>query len=233
MKFKLKFFVSHLIISLLVAILMASFVFWVWYPSPLASAVGVGTIFIMMLGIDVILGPLLTLLVAKKGKKTLKMDLLVIAIIQIGALLYGVYNISITRPVYIVYDNTRFDLVQANHLDSKISYYGKPRLVAIKPPANDDENMKRVNDELETGMSPSLNTDLYQDIELSRAQITANKKPLSELTQYNDAQIVQSALEKYEQVAGFFPLRTTNLDVTVLVDDKGGVVKIVDLRPWQ
>ena len=76
--FKIKYFLSHLIVSLLIACCCLILVFYVWHPVPLAKAIGVTHIFLMMLIIDVILGPLLTLLVAKQGKKTLKFDLSVI-----------------------------------------------------------------------------------------------------------------------------------------------------------
>ena len=59
----------HLAISIIVAIAAALLVFLVWYPSPLQKAIGVGDVFWMMLGIDVVLGPLLTFVVFKQGKK--------------------------------------------------------------------------------------------------------------------------------------------------------------------
>ena len=56
---RFKFFLSHLAISLLIALLVIGLVFFVWYPSPLATAVGVTQVFLMMLAIDVIVGPFL------------------------------------------------------------------------------------------------------------------------------------------------------------------------------
>ena len=52
----------------------------------------------MLLAIDVIVGPLLSLLVYKEGKKTLKMDLSIIVLVQILAMSYGVYVIAQSRP---------------------------------------------------------------------------------------------------------------------------------------
>lgn len=78
---RLKFFLSHLFISCLIALLVIGLVFFIWYPSPLATAVGVTHIFLMMLAIDVIVGPILGLLVYKEGKKTLKFDLGVIIVL--------------------------------------------------------------------------------------------------------------------------------------------------------
>lgn len=91
---RLKFFLTHLLISLLIALVVVGVVFFIWYPNPLASAVGVTYIFLMLLVIDVILGPLLGLLVYKESKKMLKFDLGVIIIIQIAALCYGIYTLS-------------------------------------------------------------------------------------------------------------------------------------------
>lgn len=91
---RLKFFLGHLSISFFIALLVVSLVFFIWYPSPLANAVGVTHIFLMLLAIDVIIGPLLGLLVYKERKKSLKFDLSVIIIIQIAALCYGIFSIE-------------------------------------------------------------------------------------------------------------------------------------------
>jgi len=66
-----KFFLGHLLISAFIASLVLLVVFKVWYPTPLAEAVGVTKIFLMMLVIDVVVGPILGFIVYKEGKKTL------------------------------------------------------------------------------------------------------------------------------------------------------------------
>ena len=113
---RLKFLLSHLFISCLIALFVIGLVFFIWYPSPLATAVGVTDLFLMLLVIDVILGPLLGLLVYKEGKKTLKFDLSVIILIQIAALCYGVFSIEQGRPAWLVYNVDRFELVRKNEL---------------------------------------------------------------------------------------------------------------------
>lgn len=45
---------------LVLALLALALAFLVWYPGPLPKAVGIAGIFFMMLGIDVVLGPLPT-----------------------------------------------------------------------------------------------------------------------------------------------------------------------------
>ncbi len=105
--------------------------FFIWYPSPLTKAVGVTHIFLMMLMIDVIIGPLLGLLVYKEGKKTLKMDIGIIILIQIIALNYGLYSIAQGRPVWLAYYVDRFQLIRNNEIIDKniakaLSQYQNP-----------------------------------------------------------------------------------------------------------
>ena len=59
MKFRLKAFATHLLVSLLVAMGSVYLVFQVWHPSPLQQAVGVTSIFLLLLTVDVVSGPCL------------------------------------------------------------------------------------------------------------------------------------------------------------------------------
>ena len=90
---RVKFFLGHFCISLFIASIVVGMVFFIWYPSPLAKAVNVTHIFLMMLMIDVIIGPVLGLLVYKDGKKTLKFDLTVIILIQLSAFSFVLWRI--------------------------------------------------------------------------------------------------------------------------------------------
>lgn len=74
MSARIKAFTLHLTISAVIALAVIGVVFYLWYPAPLHTAVGVTQIFLILLAVDVVLGPLLTLLVYKVGKKTLVMD---------------------------------------------------------------------------------------------------------------------------------------------------------------
>ncbi len=106
----------HLAISACVAALALGLVFKIWYPAPWADALGVGKIFLIILGVDLCLGPLLTLVVYKVGKSNLHNDLIVIACIQIAALLYGMHTVGLGRPAYLVFSKDRFDLVLAHEV---------------------------------------------------------------------------------------------------------------------
>ena len=241
---RLKFFFSHLLISFFIALVVVGLVFFVWYPSPLATAVGVTHIFLMMLAIDVILGPLLGLLVYKEGKKTLKFDLGVIIALQISALCYGLYSIEQGRPAWLVFYADRFELIRKNDLllenidQAKKQFqqvsWVKPQFVAIKTIMNTQQHQDDIFTEVMGGVSLAQKPERYVDFVQAKSHLQQRAKTLRELNQYNDAQQVDRILSKYPQATGFFPLKANTVDMTVLINkEKGEVIKIVDLRPWK
>ena len=68
LRFALRYALRHALVSLLVAGLSALFVFGLLYPPPTSAMLGVGSIFLLLLGVDVVCGPLLTLLLANPAK---------------------------------------------------------------------------------------------------------------------------------------------------------------------
>ena len=95
---KIRAFGLHALLSTFAATLGILVVFGLWYPPPLNTASGVTRIFLIVLAVDVVLGPLLTFVVFKRGKKTLKFDLAIIATLQIAALCYGMWTVAQGRP---------------------------------------------------------------------------------------------------------------------------------------
>ena len=240
---RLKFFLSHLSISFLIALLVVGLVFFIWYPVPLAKAVDVTQIFLMMLAIDVIIGPVLGLLVYKEGKKTLKFDLSVIIIIQIAALCYGIFSIEQGRPAWLVFHGDRFELIRKNEIVyqnitqakpqfQQVSWL-KPQYVAIQS----SKDLKQRNDdmfaEIMGGISIAQRPERYVDFAQAKEQIQKRAQNLDLLNQYNDKINVEKILSKYPKATAFVPLKANAVDMTVLINkEKGEVVKIVDLRPW-
>lgn len=243
MPFRLKVAGIHLLISLLIAVLSAVLVFCVWYPNPLQKAVGVTHIFFLVMVVDVISGSLLTLLVASsKQKKSLKFDLSVIVLLQLAAYVYGMHSIVISRPAYVAFDTARFEVVQADTVvrddiqKTLPKYQSNPwwslEWVAVRPYKNVQEQAERMKLEFEQAISPSMQAYLYQSMDLANVKINTIKKPLNELKKFNEANQIDKILEPYPQATHYLPLRANAVDMTVLVDKEGKVVKIVDLRPW-
>ena len=98
-------FAIHLLLSALLLCVLLAIIFFVWYPYELIFAGGVEGLKILM-GVDLVLGPVLTLVVFDIAKKKLKYDLIMIAILQISCLCVGLAMIYKERPlVQVLADN--------------------------------------------------------------------------------------------------------------------------------
>lgn len=240
---RIRYFVTHLISSATVAAIAAAVVFLLWHPAPLAKAVGVTHIFLLMLFVDTTLGPLLTLAVAKEGKKSLKMDLTIIVILQLLALGYGLHSIAINRPVYAAFDTMRFDLVQASDVpDAELQKasapyqsltWGRYEWVAVRPIANDQERNERLMKEMGEGVSPTMQPVLFVPLETQWDNMLKEAADMDKLNAFNPSENVQVVMQRYPNADKWLPLKAYEVDMTVLLDSKNKqVLGIVDLRPW-
>jgi hypothetical protein len=91
----------------------------VWYPGPLFEAAGGAGLLYILVGVSVVIGPLLTLIVFKPGKRGMKFDLVAIGLVQALALLYGAHMVALARPAFIVFVKDRFELATAAELDPR------------------------------------------------------------------------------------------------------------------
>lgn len=105
----------HLVISAGIAALAAALVFGLWYPGAYRLLAGGQGLFLLIVGVDVVLGPLLTFAVFNraKGWPHLRRDLAVIGLLQLSALGYGLHTVYVARPVAMVFEVDRFRVVSA------------------------------------------------------------------------------------------------------------------------
>jgi hypothetical protein len=107
----------HLLISIAVAIAVLALMLSLWYPGPLFEAAGGNALLFILVGVDVVIGPLITLIVFRSGKRGLKFDLAVIGALQIAALIYGMHAVYLARPAFIVFVTDQFQVASAVQLD--------------------------------------------------------------------------------------------------------------------
>lgn len=240
---RLRFFVGHMAASVCIALLVLGLVYGLWYPSPLAQAVGVTHIFLMLLAIDVILGPILGFVVYRESKKTLKFDLSVIILIQIAALVFGVYNIAQARPAWVVFNTDRFELIRNNDLVlseqapqaefAQVSWIG-PQWAAVKFANDIQQKNEDLFAEAIGGLSIAQRPERYIDIDEEKVTLQKRALPLNILYQYNDKQQVNTVLAKYPQANHWLPMKALSIDMVVLINkETAKVIKIVDLKPWE
>lgn len=154
MRFRLKAFGLHLAGSATALTLVLGAMWLGWYRWPgwyLASVLHVVGVLVML---DLVLGPTLTLIIANPAKphRELKRDIAVIVIVQLVALIYGARTLWLGRPLYYTFSVDRLELVQASDLkadDIDVArrenpllapwWYSRPRWIWAPLPENPEE----------------------------------------------------------------------------------------------
>lgn len=183
---------AHLGFSLLVGLLAAVVVFGLWFPSPYRELAGGQQLFLIVVAVDVVCGPLLTAVLFNplKPRRELVLDLSLVALVQLAALTYGLYTVAQARPVYLVYEVDRFQVlsmadVQPGALRPELgglhvlSWTG-PKTIGVREPRDPDEKLKSLELSLQ-GIEPSARPDWWQSYEQSKPNVLSRAQAVSVL----------------------------------------------------
>lgn len=118
---KIKAALIHGVVTLLVAILSAFIVFKVWYPDGLAYLIGGAELFLLIVGVELCLGPLMSLVIYNRNKplSELTRDYAIVGLIQLAAVIYGLHSTYVSRPVFMVFAVDRIEVISAVELTAK------------------------------------------------------------------------------------------------------------------
>ena len=237
----------HVCLSALVALSVFSCIFFLWYPGALFEEAGGRQLFALIAGVDVCLGPLITLIIFKPGKKGLKLDLATIAVLQLCALAYGASVLYESRPVWIVFVKDRFELVRANDVLAKDLAKAKrpfnrlpltgPRIAGARLPTDPNEQLLVAMTALQ-GHDVQTYPQYLVPYETEKAAAAAKAHPVSELRKLNpqrggDIDAWVKRLKRGESDIGFFPVRAGRRDLTAFVDRRTGeFLGTSTMRPW-
>ena len=229
----------HLGLSALVGLATAAIVFGLWFPYPYRNLAGGQHLFLVLVSVDVVCGPLLTAVLfnPRKSRRELTLDLSLIAIVQIAALVYGVHVISQARPVVLAFESDRLVAVSAAQIDPaelgqappdlrKLSWSG-PVLVGTRD-AREGETMQSVMLSVQ-GVEPSARPGWWQAYEKNHPQVKQRMRKLAELRAARageaQAEIDAAAAKTGLRLADLFYLPLTsqkNLDGWVALLDGDG-----------
>lgn len=161
----------HLLLSLVIASISATVVLGLWYPYPYRELSGGSTLFWLVVAVDVVCGPLLTLVVFSPAKTRTELvrDMSFIAVLQAAALIYGVHSAWEARPAALAFEVDRFRAVSYADMDPgdqippemlAIIHAARPSvaIIGVRPPRNANEQFDSVRlslDGLEPGQRPS------------------------------------------------------------------------------
>ncbi len=239
----------HLLISIGIALLFVAAMIVFWYPQPYFRASGADRLLTILISVDVVLGPLLTLIVFKTGKKRLKFDLSVIAAVQIAALLYGASVVWQARPVFMVFVVDRFVLVAANELTDEdlaqarypqfrsLSWSG-PVLAAAERPTDIEERNNILFGAISGGKDLDRIPKYYVPFENQTEALLKRTKPLEKLLRREDEgkELIEREVSKHSKSVkqfGFVPLVARKFDMAMLVDKSSGKpITAVPVDPW-
>ena len=115
---KRRAFLMHLAMSATIVGAVCAVIFFIWYPAPYFGIKGAWNVLRILIGVDLILGPLLTLILFRPGKRGLALDMAMIAMIQLSALLYGSAVIFQERPYFAVFAVDRFEILAKRDVDA-------------------------------------------------------------------------------------------------------------------
>ena len=180
---KLKAAGLHLLIS---AIVIGSFlliVYFIWYPYPFYITEGLSHITIILLGVDLVLGPLMTLILYRKGKKYWLFDLSIVLILQLSAFAYGAVTIAEGRPVYIVFATDVFKTVPSSMIDRSTlkdksldySLFSRPIYIYATVPNDPKEREKLMWSALQEGKDIEVLPHYYQNYQANLSSVIKKK----------------------------------------------------------
>lgn len=182
----------HLMLSVLVVGFVLFLMLFVWYPKGFFELLGGGDLVFIIAGVDICLGPLLTFAVFNPAKKSLKLDLAVIGLLQISALVYGANVMFQSRPVFNVFEENVFKVTLASDFKNDVeltkaskdkwrtlSWTG-PELVAAVAPT-DPKLKQEMVEAAAVGLDWNVFPKLFVDYDLQRKTALTNAKPLNEL----------------------------------------------------
>lgn len=240
-RFAAHYALRHLGISVAVALLSAAFVFGLLYPTPYRAMLGVESIFLLVLVVDVVCGPLLTLILAspKKSRRERWLDFSLVGVIQLLALVYGLHSVWLGRPAVLAFEVDRLVVVTANEIEPaelgkapeglrRLPWWGVLK-VGTRRPANSQEMLESVDRGL-AGISLAQQPDWWTPWDQAHEGMTHRAKPVTELLarRPQDTDTLQEAIRASgvpEAELRYLPLTSSKtLDWVVLLDQKLNLV---------
>ena len=234
--------------SALIAVTIVVLMLALWYPGAYFDAMGGKMLLLVVIGVDVVIGPLITLIIFDPKKKSLKFDLAVIVVLQVTALAYGCYVMLEARPVYNVFVVDRFDLIAANQISSETQVRAKPEFQSL-PLTGPKVIATRTIDDPQRQLDITMNTlnggkdiselpEFYVPYDLMALQAGARAKPLAELEKKQPDQaatirkFVADSGRKGDEI-GYLAMKARNQDMAVVVDKAtGAILGFLPVEPW-
>jgi hypothetical protein len=246
-----RFALKHFAASALVAALCAGLVFLVWYPYPYSHLAGGRELFTLVVTVDVVMGPVLSLVVYNPAKPRTELwrDLGIIFLLQAAALAYGLHSVAQARPVYLAFEADRFRVVAVPDIDPEalgeapaalraLSWTG-PKLLGVRLLENTDSEYPQSIQLALQGIHPAFRPSRWVSYDSQRRMVIEAAKPVAALRRARpgDAPRIDLALRRAgldDARVGYLPLLShRHSDWVVLVDlADGAPAAMLPIDAW-
>ncbi len=202
----------HFCISLAVASLAALLVFMVWYPYPYREVSGGRELFLILVSVDVVLGPLITLMIFNRSKprRELVRDLAIVGLIQLSALAYGMWTVFVARPVHLAFEIDRFRVIHAVDVPVELIDQAPPELqplplfgqsmLSVRPFKSEQERYEATMAALQ-GIHLGARPDLWEPYANAQMRVLLEAKPADRLKERfpEQADLIDAAVARTGQ----------------------------------
>lgn len=239
----------HLVVSFALALGISALIYLLWFPPPYFIAAGATTLMLLIIGVDVVIGPALTLLVFNptKPKHLIRLDLAIIGVLQAIAFAYGLYVICQARPVFVVAAVDRLKIVMANELsDADLAKGHEPEFrrrswtgpVLVGAKSNAADTLGLALQALSGGKDIDALPQYYVPYHESAGTLSKHARPITALKHLTPAQseYIQSLLTKAKERGGsltYVPLQSRKADyAAILSPQTEEPIAVLATDPW-
>ena len=227
MKFRLKAFSLHLLGSASALTLILGTLYFGWYRWPGWRLADATTVVVVLVGVDLVLGPLMTFIIANKNKsrRELTRDIGIIVAVQVCALIYGSASLWSGRPLYYAFSVNILQMVQAYDIDSHESklgrqqnpelaphWYSTPRWVWAQLPTDPEERARIVTGTLSGGDDVISMPRYFKRWEQGLTEVRAQLKKVDDVPYFSPGE--KKKLKERLQSAGFVPDQANTMPLT-------------------
>lgn len=228
--------------------LVFSVVRGLWYPGAYFAISGAGRYVLILVAVVVVIGPALSALVYKPGKKHLALDLGVLAAVEVAAVIAATTVLYLRQPHFSVFAVDRFEAVALGDVDRAMIANGamrtrpghEPRLVYAEMPTDPGALSQLIDETLMQG-KPDIDRrpDFWRPYAQGIPTIRDAASPFAVLLEGDDQRaragarwLSRSGLEAGELI--YLPLRGRLRDAAIILHaDTVYPVATLDVDPWQ
>jgi hypothetical protein len=229
---------------LLLAFLVIRFL---WFPGGFFQIFGVAKLFLILVAVNLVVGPGLSTLLYKPGKRGLKFDLIIVACIEIAILGWAMVEILERRPAFVVFAVDRFEAVTVSEVDLEqltnsqlaVRPAHAPRLIYAELPTDVDAKSRLIDETVILGMQDiDRRPEFWKPYAQGMSFIKTAAKPLSELLSASDlrAGLIEQWLARQKLSVDdyrYLPVQGRIADgMIILHADTGYPVDVLAIDVW-